>query len=285
MKSYLNQAGFIINDEKSSWTPSHSLEWLGLTVNLLSSSIAIPEPKRKKIKLLVSATERNKFTTARLLPQLAGKIITCNLAVGPASLMFTKFMHMTICRASTWGHPFLVPHMVRSELKFWHSKFINTCAFPFFGEEVITTENMFTDASASWGGGYIVGKRDAVVQFTWADDEAAQSSMHRELRACLESIKTLHESILRSTVTWCCDNQNAVRVKESLHVILLDIFHFCASNNITLSAVWVRHDENKLADYLSKYFKSDGWSVSTKIFNFYNNMWGQIYLRQVCRYF
>ena len=63
-------------------------------------------------------------------------------------------------------------------------------------------------------------------------------------------------------------------MKESLHVIALDIFHFCALNNITLSAVWVRRDENKLADYLSKYFESDSWSVSTKIFNFYNNMWG-----------
>ena len=135
--------------------------------------------------MLVSATECNKFTSARLLAQLAGKIIACKLAVGPASLMFTKFIHMTICRARTWGHPFLVPDTVRSELKFWHYKFINTCAVPFFDDEVIPTETMFTDTSVSGGGGYIVGKRDAVVQFTLADDEAAQSSTHRELQARL----------------------------------------------------------------------------------------------------
>ena len=41
-----------------------------------------------------------------------------------------------------------------------------------------------------------------------------------------------------------------------------------------MSTVWVRRDENKLADYLSKYFESDSWSVSTNIFNFYKIMWG-----------
>ena len=63
-------------------------------------------------------------------------------------------------------------------------------------------------------------------------------------------------------------------MKESLHFIMLDIFRFFALNNSTLSTVWVRRDENKLADYLSKYFESDSWSVSTNIFNFYNIMWG-----------
>ena len=55
--------------------------------------------------------------------------------------------------------------------------------------------------------------------------------------------------------------------KTHLQKIAVDIFDTCKTNKILLKAKWVPREVNELADYLSKNYDYDDWSISAHIFN------------------
>ena len=48
--SYLKQAGFVVNIEKSVWEPSQKQEWLGFNINLAAGEFSVPTQKIEKLK-------------------------------------------------------------------------------------------------------------------------------------------------------------------------------------------------------------------------------------------
>ena len=43
VKNSLERAGFVVNDAKSVWTPSHCVIWLGFKIDLLEGCVSVPQ--------------------------------------------------------------------------------------------------------------------------------------------------------------------------------------------------------------------------------------------------
>ena len=54
-------------------------------------------------------------------------------------------------------------------------------------------------------------------------------------------------------------------MKINLHEYAIQIFNFCQLNNIELNVSWIKRSINLEADYLSKLYDSDGWSVDRSL--------------------
>ena len=59
-----------------------------------------------------------------------------------------------------------------------------------------------------------------------------------------------------------------------LQDLAMDIFNMCLRNSIYLEVEWVPREKNQVADFYSKVFDYDDWSVSDRYFNYFNKIWG-----------
>jgi len=114
----------------------------------------------------------------------------------------------------------------------------------------------------------------------WTGNEATQSSTWREVKA-VQYMCTSHKTLLsNSVVKWYSDNQNVEKViargsmKQVLQELAVQIFQFCAENNIQIDFVWIPRTENTKADAISKFVDFDDWGVSERISNFCQRRWG-----------
>ena len=76
VKSSLQQAGFVLNIEKSIWEPCKHLTWLGITIDLHKNKLFIPKERISSIKLYIDTILNTPFTSARILSRLVGKLIS-----------------------------------------------------------------------------------------------------------------------------------------------------------------------------------------------------------------
>ncbi|CAC5365631.1 unnamed protein product [Mytilus coruscus] len=97
VKKSLEDAGFLINEGKSFFSPVQSLEWL------------------------VSVIGRFPKITARTLAQVVGRIISMAPVIGNVARIMTKFCYMAIECRTEWDKWLLFPcpYKVLSELHFW----------------------------------------------------------------------------------------------------------------------------------------------------------------------
>ena len=103
VKNSLISSGFLISDEKSIWTPTQNLEWIGYLWNSSEFSISIPD---KRIINLIETIDdifsKLPNVSARKLAQCTGKIISMQAVVGNVSRLMTKFLYMYIETRSDW---------------------------------------------------------------------------------------------------------------------------------------------------------------------------------------
>ena len=78
----IENAGFVINVEKSTWEPSHIIERLGFQIDLSVGEFSVPVPKIEALKSKLLKTKEAKCVSARELASLIGKIISMSLALG-----------------------------------------------------------------------------------------------------------------------------------------------------------------------------------------------------------
>ena len=71
----LQCAGFVTNLEKSQWTPSKSLEWLGFI-----GEVSVPQNKLDALKSQLQAIAKAPRVPARQLASVIGKIMSMSLA-------------------------------------------------------------------------------------------------------------------------------------------------------------------------------------------------------------
>ena len=85
MKGDLEAAGFVVNDQKSTWTPVREINWLGITWYCESGAIAIKQSRIAKainiIECLLSKTQ----VLARVLSKFVGSIMSMSAVLGRLS--------------------------------------------------------------------------------------------------------------------------------------------------------------------------------------------------------
>ena len=55
VKNTLSNAGFVVNEAKSTWAPTQKLQWLGFTIDLEHGQVSVPEKKLSNLRKLLLA--------------------------------------------------------------------------------------------------------------------------------------------------------------------------------------------------------------------------------------
>ena len=130
VKHTLSKAGFIINEEKSTWEPSTSLEWLGIKLDFQTKTYSISS---KRIQSIFSSLENifsSPYVTARKLACFTGKIISTKFVFGSIVRLKTRSLYRVIESRISWDKPFNLAyyHLAIEELLFWKANitFVNS---------------------------------------------------------------------------------------------------------------------------------------------------------------
>lgn len=98
VKLDLENAGFVINIEKSIWVPSQTIEWLGFHIDLAKGRFSVPSEKIEALKTAVSNVRETPQVPARKVASVIGKIITMSLGLGPITCLMTRSLYAGLNR-------------------------------------------------------------------------------------------------------------------------------------------------------------------------------------------
>ena len=135
---------------------------------------------------------------------------------------------------------------------------------------------VYSDASGTGYGGYIVEHGHLIANGMWSKDEAKASSTWCELRAVRMVLESFQAKLMNERVRWFTDNQNVVRIvqygskKPDLQAEALSIFSICLKQHIRIEPEWIPRERNALADYISTLVDYDDWMLNPGMGPLYN---------------
>ncbi|CAC5396422.1 unnamed protein product [Mytilus coruscus] len=177
VKKSLEDAGFLINEGKSIFSPVQSLEWLCIVWNASEFSLVIPDRRVDDLRVsLVSVIGRFPKITARTLAQVVGRIISMAPVIGNVDRIMTKFCYMAIECRTEWDKWLLFPcpYKVLSELHFWLDN-ITSLNIKLLGHYSKSHVVIYSDASGIGAGAYSVELDKKIFHETWDFSEAQEN--------------------------------------------------------------------------------------------------------------
>ena len=275
----LNRAGFVINEDKSIWEPTQRLQWLGFVIDLANGQIEVPEDKLHRLLDTLRDLEHAACIPAKVLASVVGKIISMGLAIGPVSRFMTRSLYSVLESRQAWCSMLCLTQDARDELRFWLSCLSDYRAQPIW-HSPSAVRVVYSDASDTGYGGYVVEHGPCTAYGQWAVDEAEQSSTWRELTAVWKVLQSLAPKLANHRVRWFSDNQNVVRIIEvgskqpHLHAIALKIFSLAVHSQVHLQPEWIPREQNEQADFLSRIIDVDDWMLNPVVFGQLDAIWG-----------
>ena len=122
VKGDLISSGFVPNVDKSHWTPTQQLDWLGMRWDAYNGKIHIVHRRIQDIHLCLESLRRSlPWTTPRKVAALTGKIISTIPVVGNIAQLKTRYMYHEILERIKWDKVFRIDDGSRlvEELFFW----------------------------------------------------------------------------------------------------------------------------------------------------------------------
>ena len=148
---------------------------------------------------------------ARQLASVIGMIISMSLAVGPVARLMTRSLYALLNTRASWCEQLRIDSEARKELQFWVNELVN-----FNGQNIWHSASairiVYTDASDTGYGGYMVKHGCHIAHGQWAPAEAGKSSTWREIRAVRLVLEALIDKLENQRVRWFTDNQNVARI-------------------------------------------------------------------------
>ena len=193
--------------------PSQQAKWLGFDLDLEQGQISVPEEKIDALKANLSHLMSKVSPKARNLASVIGKIMSMSLAIGPVSRLMTRSMYALLNSRQYWDQPLSMTPEVKAELQFWNSQLelIN-------GKEIWHSTSairvVYSDASATGYGSFTVEHGCHAANGAWSEEEMAQSSTRRELKAVRKVLESLLPKLKNEWVRWFSDNQNVARIQQ-----------------------------------------------------------------------
>ena len=267
---WLDRLGFTISEHKSSVVPAQEIEFLGFQLCSTSMSVMVSLDRQVKIKALGHRLLDSRVITVRDLASFIGSVVATGPGVPLAPLHY-RYLEVVRTRALVQGFGdydsvMSLDDKARSVIGWW-------LEYDFAPGSLLAPpvdEYLFTDASNS-GWGATLGQASASGH--WAGSELEQINI-LELKAILLGLRSLCRDLRHIHIEVNCDNSTAVScvnrcgsTKVRLLALTEEIFEWCETRNIALSAVHVKGVDNVEADRLSR----DGdtnkeWTVKDKVF-------------------
>ena len=283
VKMSIEKAGFIINEEKSSWIPTQKITWLGLEINTETFSLKIAGKRTTKVLEKIRIALETRVCSARQVSSIAGSIISQEIVLGPITGLFTRNMYGFITEQTRWDGKFRIPARVTEELSFWKENMVKlnfkSLVTPAAPVAVIPTVK--SDASSVASGAVLKHRGETFIAHkNLSDSEQKQSSTWRELDAVLFTVRSFAPLLKNKNVDWATNNQAVPKIaakgssKPHLQDIARKLYYACRENAIALNIAWIPRSENTVADEISKFVDHDDWCTTEDFFNDLNATWG-----------
>lgn len=279
IKDTLDAAGFVTNPAKCQWVPQCSGQWLGFSINLHEGSIAIPEGKVQCLKDQLLAARTKHCMSAKFLAGIVGRIISMGLGLGPIVRLRTRSLYALLESRSSWYDSLEINADAKAELEFWLSG-IDVYNGQSIWRAPSAVRVVYSDASSTGYGGYVVEHGCCVAQGQWDVNECVKSSTWRELAAVARVLGSVAGRLANHRVRWFTDNQNVVRIItvgsriEELQAQAMIIFKLALCHQISIEPEWIPREQNELADYISRIIDYDDWSINPAVFGMLDAYWG-----------
>ena len=103
VKGSLQCAGFRLNEEKSEWSPTQQLTWLGVAVDSSMGTFQITTKRTSSILCSVSQLIYNlPYSSARKIAKLCGKLISAKFVLGNIVQLKTRRLYKVIDMQRNW---------------------------------------------------------------------------------------------------------------------------------------------------------------------------------------
>ena len=279
VKQDLARAGFVAHKEKSQWTPSQKMQWLGFDLDLEEGVVSVPPHKIQRLQDALTGLGECHYAPAKQIASLVGNIMSMSIALGPVARLMTRSLYALLNSRHSWYEKLQVSPEAAEELQFWCK-----CFPDFNGQNIWRSPSavrvIYSDASDTGFGGYMVEHGPQIAHGQWSAWEAQQSSTWRELKAVSTVLQSFASSLSDERIRWFTDNQNVVRIlmhgsrKPLLQAEALAVFHLCVAHHLTIEPEWIPRKDKQVADYLSRVVDEDDWMVHPMIFHQLDLLWG-----------
>ena len=255
------------------------MEWLGFGIDLNLGVFSVPDRKIEELQALLRSMSDHTVVPARRLASLIGKIMSMSIALGTVTRLMTRNLYAVLNLSTSWCQEVPLTQESLQEVEFWLSeigRFNGHGIWP----KPSAVRVVYSDASSTGYGGYMVEHGHLVASGLWSYEEARRSSTWRELKAVRMVLESFQEKLRNERVRWFTDNQNVVRVvqygskKPDLQTEALAIFSTYLQQHIRIEPEWIPRDQNEQADYISRLVDYDDWMLNPEIFHLLDAMWG-----------
>lgn len=257
-RKLLQDLGFTINFEKSSFVPSQICKYLGFNLNSKNFSLSVPKEKQMSILVKISEFQKKQYCKIREFSQLLGLLNSICPAI-PYGLVYTKLLerekYLALLKSNDNYDAEMTIHnnVVNPELNWWVNNIMESN--PIRQHNFIT--EIHTDASTT-GWGAVCGPEKA--SGSWSELEKQNHINFLELKAALLGLQCFSQNLNNCEILLRVDNTTAVAYINKmggiqfphLNNITRDIWQWCESRNIWLYTSYINTKDNVEADIESR---------------------------------
>lgn len=277
----LQELGFIINWKKSDLEPSQVLEFLGITVDSVSQSFAVPDGKREKIITTAQKLRNSSSITAYDLAHFIGLATSLKLACRSIPL-FLRFLqrdlNLTLKGTDNYKRNANLSQHSLQDLE-W---FISTFAQPVYDSFLRRSPSHAVTSDASnkgWGAVFGTTKTGG----RWNVDEKQWHINEKELQAVLFGLLSFAKLIPNgASIRLEIDNSAAVAnirkrggTRSTIMIMIAkQIWELAGKHEWELHPVHIPGISNVEADFESRQFREkDEWSLNDEVCRWLFELW------------
>ncbi|XP_063416326.1 uncharacterized protein LOC134697972 [Mytilus trossulus] len=214
----LIQSGFVPKNEKSKWSPMKLLVFLGYSIDTNRGTITIPNERVQKVLKIIADVEyyvsKHGKVHARLVASLVGQIVSMSYVLGNvAAYVISKHLSIDILSMISWSSCIVLSTESLIQIKFWREN-LEHVNLKKFSSDVSCKSVVYSDASNTGYGGYVVETPFNIAHGMWSECEASKSSTWKELNAVKNILLSMINVLKDKRFKWFSDNQNVVTIVE-----------------------------------------------------------------------
>ena len=265
--------GFVINQEKSVLSPSHTIQFLGFIVDSALMVISLPQKKVVDITKACQAALLQGTLSVRDLSRLIGQMSATMRAVLPAPLCYRnlqRIKNQELSRSHSFEAMVTLDDSAKEELLWWVHQLTT-----WNGRAILSqTPDLVveTDASLLGWGAVSEGVRTGGL---WSEKERTQHINCLELMAGALAVRTFAKHKRNIHVGLRMDNKTAIFYinrmggtrSQSMVQPACQLWQWCLQRGITLSAEYLPGAKNEIADKESRTMQSSAeWMLNAQVF-------------------
>lgn len=272
-RALLESLGFIVNEEKSCFTPDHRCTYLGFIIDTENFHVCLTDEKRQNILTELKKLSRLQRCTIRYFARVVGLLTSACPGV-KYGWLYTKQLerckYLALLQSGDYDKFMNIPAHLLPDINWWINSVDHT--FNPIREDRYVLE-IFSDASKT-GWGVVCNGETANGQ--WSVEEASKHINLLELLAAYFGLRIFASKLSDCQILLRIDNTTAISYINRmggvrfphLNKLTKDIWQFCESRNIFIYASYISSQDNDIADAESRRSHPDTeWQLSKQAYS------------------